>query len=264
MTRLSYLGSFVAPALVALLGAGCACEPETHSPSDASSVADASAADASVAPDAAADADAVRSCGGLAETLCDPGEFCDFPRGSYCGGDDSQGVCRPRPDDCPLPGGVPVCGCDHREYMNECLANAAGTAVADFGPCVTAHLRTAMAEPTCAPWDGPAWRFTLTRERTRCDEEPTDGLLLVDLWVGAPTLEMVYALGDDGGGGGASVCARPGVDCSPMRGTIVFHRFNSGEEARFDLDLQTEDGRRFAETDVAVDAFWCGEPPRCG
>ena len=71
--------------------------------------------------------------GGVPGCLAD--ELCDYPDDSYCGGDDSGGVCVPRPTDCPLPGGVPVCGCDGTDYEDECLANLAGADVAGFGSC---------------------------------------------------------------------------------------------------------------------------------
>jgi len=84
--------------------------------------------------------DCDRFCGALTfEGVpgCLPSELCDFPDGSFCGGDDSGGVCVPRPTDCLLPGGVPVCGCDSNDYDDECLANLAGTDVAGFGSCTT-------------------------------------------------------------------------------------------------------------------------------
>jgi hypothetical protein len=82
--------------------------------------------------------DCERVCGGLtAEGVpgCLDAELCDYPDGSFCGGDDSSGVCVARPDDCLLPGGVPVCGCDGNDYDDECLAQLAGTDAARFGSC---------------------------------------------------------------------------------------------------------------------------------
>jgi hypothetical protein len=79
-----------------------------------------------------------RNCGGLTP-FGSPGclgtEFCDYPTSSFCGGDDSQGLCTLRPLDCPEPGGVPVCGCDGTDYLTECSANLAGTDAARFGSC---------------------------------------------------------------------------------------------------------------------------------
>src|SRR5690242_19808129 len=40
-------------------------------------------------------------CGGFGGLPCAPTEYCDYPAGSACGGDDSTGLCRPRPTACP-------------------------------------------------------------------------------------------------------------------------------------------------------------------
>jgi hypothetical protein len=59
---------------------------------------------------------------------CSPGEYCAFEMG--CG---SNGVCQPRPRQCPF-GGTPVTGCDcNRIYENECWARRAGFDVACEG-----------------------------------------------------------------------------------------------------------------------------------
>lgn len=83
-----------------------------------------------------------RECDRFCGTLTSEGvpgclddELCDYPDDSFCGGDDSGGVCVARPTDCPLPGGVTVCGCDGNDYDDECLANLAGTDVAALGSC---------------------------------------------------------------------------------------------------------------------------------
>lgn len=203
-----------------------------------------------------------RVCGGFAEAAgCLPTELCDYPDGSFCGGDDSTGVCVPRPTDCPDPGGVTVCGCDRNEYIGECSAYLAGVDVARIGPCVTTSAyRTAMAEPDCAPADGPAWTFTLTPSRSSCDEVRTDGSISISVWhsLESAAPETTYSLGTDfSGDGQATICGAPGEPCAIATGTIVFHVFAAGEVARFDYDLRTTDGRRFAETNIEVASFWC-------
>ena len=80
-------------------------------------------------------ASCVRRCGGFAEVPCLVTEFCDYPDGSFCGGYDTLGVCTPRPESCPEPGGLPVCGCDGVAYLGECSAYFSGTDVRREGPC---------------------------------------------------------------------------------------------------------------------------------
>ncbi len=73
-------------------------------------------------------------CGGFAGFMCGADEYCDFPDGSFCGGADELGICRPRPEVCTQVFD-PVCGCDGVDYGNECEANAAGTDAASTGMC---------------------------------------------------------------------------------------------------------------------------------
>lgn len=72
-------------------------------------------------------------CGGIAGIGCKGEAFCDFPVGG-CTLPDSQGVCMPRPQACTRDY-RPVCGCDGNTYPNACSAKAAGTAIAQDGPC---------------------------------------------------------------------------------------------------------------------------------
>jgi hypothetical protein len=211
-----------------------------------------------------------RVCGGRAQAEgCLESEFCDYPSGSFCGGDDSSGVCTPRPIDCPDPGGVPVCGCDGNEYLTECSAYLVGTDIRELGPCVaTSAYDTARADRDCAPADGPAWRITLTTERASCDVEPTDGSIVLSLWHALETEApgSSYELGADfASDGQALICGRPGEPCATATGTFSFSVFAVGEVARFDFDVRTADGRRFAERDVEIARWWCGlTSPGCG
>ena len=84
-----------------------------------------------------------KSCGGLAGIQCPSTEWCDFPDASTCGGDDSTGTCKPRPDLCSAIW-TPVCGCDAHTYSSECSANLAGVDIAYEGECEGAD----MAQPS--------------------------------------------------------------------------------------------------------------------
>ena len=67
----------------------------------------------------------------------------DCPDQSYCHRPDGQcaeqGQCRERPDRC-TPSIRWVCGCDGETYRNACLAQSAGTTVAQAGPCDDADV----------------------------------------------------------------------------------------------------------------------------
>lgn len=77
------------------------------------------------------------ACGGFASLRCpDPDlSYCDYNDATtVCGQGDIQGVCRPRPTECPqdCPG---VCGCDGYFYCNECVAYQAGIDVHPGATC---------------------------------------------------------------------------------------------------------------------------------
>ncbi len=74
------------------------------------------------------------SCGGVGGQACGPGEFCDYGEDRFCGLDDGDGVCRPRPDGCDDVW-MPVCGCDFITYGNACEAHTAGVSVLHEGSC---------------------------------------------------------------------------------------------------------------------------------
>lgn len=206
-------------------------------------------------------------CGGFAGITCDRGSYCDFPDGSFCGGDDSTGFCVARPTDCPAPGGVPVCGCDGRDYFNACTANFAGTDVAHFGACaVTSHGEVAGWRE-CGPLDGPAWRLDFsTSGAATCDVSAGDGTFVVHVWSELEGFTGDIAIDGSFSSGEASFCAGPpGAPCQRAIGSLHVDWFVAGETARFDVDLTLDDGRRFSITDAEITSDWCSLTfPGCG
>lgn len=74
-------------------------------------------------------------CGGRLGATCARNEYCDFA-GNGCGRADETGVCRERPQVCPLYFAcIPTCGCDGNTYCNDCEAAQAGTDVNDGDQC---------------------------------------------------------------------------------------------------------------------------------
>lgn len=98
-------------------------------PSDAGSDL-GSAADLGGPGDGGLDLSVVRTC---AEG-CDADEFCQATHRVCL---ETVGVCRPRPpaSDCLADPETPVCGCDYRNYRNDCAAAAAGVVVAFLEAC---------------------------------------------------------------------------------------------------------------------------------
>jgi hypothetical protein len=72
-------------------------------------------------------------CGGIAGLTCADDEYCDFAE-DECGGDDSTGLCTPRPQGCP-DNVDPTCACNGQIYSNSCEAYAAGQDVSNLGGC---------------------------------------------------------------------------------------------------------------------------------
>lgn len=117
-----------------------------------------------------------RPCGGFAGASCSDAEYCDFPDPHLCGGADEQGVCRPRPTDCP-PEIRTVCGCDGNTYASPCDATTSGTDVAREGACeAPCTPDDARGVGSCDALLGYAWTGTrcaglsgCTCEGTACD-----------------------------------------------------------------------------------------------
>ena len=73
------------------------------------------------------------TCGGLLGLDCAALEYCHFEVGS-CGAADQTGVCTQIPDAC-LFLYQPVCGCDGKNYGNDCEAAARQISIAKLGLC---------------------------------------------------------------------------------------------------------------------------------
>ena len=73
-------------------------------------------------------------CGGAAGRKCAPCDFCDLDPGT-CKGAKAEGTCRTVPTVCDQEGPI-VCGCDGRNYANDCIRQMARVALAYEGPCI--------------------------------------------------------------------------------------------------------------------------------
>jgi hypothetical protein len=82
------------------------------------------------------DADAVgegQQCGGLAGVKCDRGLWCD-PEPGKCGVKDVQGTCIKIPQVCTKEINY-VCGCNKRNYSNDCVRQQKRVAKNHDGQC---------------------------------------------------------------------------------------------------------------------------------
>jgi len=72
-------------------------------------------------------------CGGGINFTCPINSFCDL--GDNCGGLDKKGFCMPIPRECEVTESR-ICGCDEKEYQNECIARTLGVTKKNDGTCI--------------------------------------------------------------------------------------------------------------------------------
>lgn len=86
-------------------------------------------------PPPGAPAGPVGSCGeGGQVGVCATGSFCRYTEAQYCGEVSGPGQCTVRPTVCTKEW-APVCGCDGRNYSNDCVAHSHGVSIRHRGLC---------------------------------------------------------------------------------------------------------------------------------
>jgi hypothetical protein len=124
----------------------CGCDGKTYA-----SRCDAEAAGVSVLATNAC------TCGGIDNTQCEQGKYCQFPTG-MCTMPNPSGVCVEVPTGSCSPFSSPVCGCDGKSYTNACEAAKAQKSVAATGPCPCGGPGGVA---TCAPTEYCSYNTTM-------------------------------------------------------------------------------------------------------
>jgi hypothetical protein len=88
-----------------------------------------------ITPDKTMCTGGTKKCGSWLGDICPSEQFCDFAS-IQCGKNGETGVCLVKPslDVCPVACN-PICGCDGKQYCNECFANHDGIDVDPNGSC---------------------------------------------------------------------------------------------------------------------------------
>ncbi len=88
------------------------------------------------------------TCGGLQGATCNQGEYCAYELGAQCGSADQTGTCTAVPQACDTVY-EPVCGCDSKNYSNECFAAQASVSVSAVGGCPGGAVCGGLLGKTC-------------------------------------------------------------------------------------------------------------------
>lgn len=204
-------------------------------------------------------------CGGIAGLGCAAGEFCDFPAGSFCGGDDSLGECKPIPDVC---GEYysPVCGCDGVTYGNDCEAHGAGASILHSGECEpTGTFCGGLAGVACGAGE-------FCNEDHSCGAADQGGICqplpeaCPDIWAPVCGCDGVtYGNACDAHASGASVaqegeCATPGNIC----GGDTLNTCGAGEFCNFSIDAMCGWADAVGHCEVVPEVCDQSYAPVCG
>ncbi|HIA01105.1 MAG TPA: hypothetical protein EYN66_04245 [Myxococcales bacterium] len=81
---------------------------------------------------------------------CEKKHYCDFT-GNTCSLYGGTGSCVVKPKNCPDPGGVGVCSCDGKHFLNSCDAAAAGSDVFKYGGCKSDPEKLKCGNTNCDP-----------------------------------------------------------------------------------------------------------------
>lgn len=165
--------------------------------------------------------------------------------------------------ECAEPGGVPVCGCDRRDYLDACSAQVAGVDVMHLGPCdgsAPIALRSARMFGECGIAGGVLTHIELADDVRSCSGE-LGRSVRVTLFenLDLSRAPRTFSLGGTSVEGRADACTdgAAGTSCVTASGTITIHAYASGEIARLEYDVRAADGARYAASDLALTGLFC-------
>ena len=138
-----------------------------------------------------------------------------------------------------------------------CLAVLGILGLYGIGATVTASepaYSYGRAQPSCAPWDGPAIDIRLTTEPAQC-QQINGPYIALGIWRGLPIHSgQVVKFGATSDAGFASFCHRAG-DCERAdSGIIVFDTYKDGSGASGHYDLHFKNGK---DVNGTFTVEWC-------